>query len=325
MDAETPDVEPRSLASRPESRTALAAGIAGGLFAAFISVKAILGSASSTAGIGFVFVPFIMVIAMVIAGIWGYAVACLWHAARGTSQHYAIVLVMAALIGLGLPAWGGWQVSQGLALERAVAETRTMSAAALVRAMDDSRWRTNRFFIGAVAQNPAADEALLDRIAMLADTLPEAELYEPLGSLWDVKLDNRKGLAAMRLVALNPNVGAATLARLAEGPHAGKVIAEVLRNPKTPMAVLSRHFATADPQAQWGLALNPTLPVDVMEKLSASSDRYIRFNLTYNPATPRTILEKLARDPDPTLATHAAQALERKSHQAAPAMTPQSK
>ncbi len=62
-----------SLSARPESRFALVAGIAGALVAAVISVKAIFGSANSTAGIGFVFVPFIMAAAMVFAGVWGLA------------------------------------------------------------------------------------------------------------------------------------------------------------------------------------------------------------------------------------------------------------
>ena len=96
-------------------------------------------------------------------------------------------------------------------------------------------------------------------------------------------------------------------------------ISDILRNPKTPMRILAKHFETPDPQAQWGLALNPMLPVAVMEKFAAGPDRYVRFNLTYNPSTPLHILEKLASDPDATLATHATQAIERKSRLAAPA------
>ena len=308
-----------SLAERPESRFALVAGVIGGLLAAFISVKAIMASASSTAAIGFLFVPFLAAIAMVIAGGWGYATGCLWHALRGARRHHGIVLTLAAIIALGLPAWGAWQVTEGLSLERAVAETRGMSTGDLERAATESPWRQNRFYIGAIAQNPAASEALLERLSHLPEALPEAELYEPLGSLWDVKLDNRKGLAPIRLLALNPNVGAATLAHLAEGPDAPKVISDILRNPKTPMRILAKHFETPDPQAQWGLALNPMLPVAVMEKFAAGPDRYVRFNLTYNPSTPLHILEKLASDPDATLATHATQAIERKSRLAAPA------
>ena len=48
-----------------------------------------------------------------------------------------------------------------------------------------------------------------------------------------------------------------------------------------------------------------------MERLPESKYLYTRFNLTYNAATPRVILEKLARESDPTLATHAEQAIER--------------
>ena len=53
-----------SIASRPEARFALIAGIAGASLAAIISVKAIFGSHRSTADIGFVFVPFVMAAAL---------------------------------------------------------------------------------------------------------------------------------------------------------------------------------------------------------------------------------------------------------------------
>ena len=62
-----------SISARPEARFALVGGIAGALLAAGISIKAIFGSASSTAAIGFVFVPFIMAAAMAFFGVWGLA------------------------------------------------------------------------------------------------------------------------------------------------------------------------------------------------------------------------------------------------------------
>ena len=306
-----------TISARPEARFALIAGIAGAVFSAVVSVKAIFGSASSTAAIGFVFVPFIMMAAMVFAGVWGLALGCVWHAARGSKTYYGVVLAMAWLVAIGVPAYAGWQVWYGLSLERAVAATAGMNGRELEQAMEQSPWRDNRFFIGAIAQHKQAGEALLDRLAQLPDALPGAELYEPLGSLWDVKGENRKGLAAMRLVVLNPNVGSATLARLAEGPQSDKVIGDILRNPKTPMKILERYFDSTDYEIEWGLALNPLLPVAVMERLSKSENLYTRFNLTYNPATPPAILEKLMRDPDPTLATHAAQALDRQKSRSA--------
>lgn len=309
----------QSLATRPEARFALFAGLLGGLAAAVISVKAILGSASSTAGIGFVFVPFIMAGAMVLTGVWGLALGCVWHSMRGTVAHYRAILLLAWLTALGLPAYAGWQIWQGLELERAVAQALAMNRTELELAIRASPWRDNRFFIGAVAQNKAASETLLDHLASLPEALPDAELYEPLGSLWDVKGNNPKGLSAMRLVVLNPNVGAATLARLAEGPQADKVIADVLRNAKTPDRVLARYFDSTDPNIEWGMALNPRLPVAVMERLAKSGSLYARFNLTYNPATPKAILESLTQHSDPTLRLHASQALDRLERQSAPA------
>jgi len=298
------------LSARPESRFALVSGLGGGIAAAVISVKAILGSASSTAAIGFLFVPFIMAAAMVFAGLWGLALGCVWHAMRGTQSYYRAVLLLAWIVALGVPAYGAWQVWQGLALERAVAEASVMNTAELERALNESPWRDNRFFIGALVQNKAASEALLDRISRLADP----ELYEQMGSLWNVNGENRKGLAAMRLIAYNPNVNAATLQYLAEGPHADKVMHDVLRNRRTPMTVLARHFDSTDYLIEWALALNPMTPPAVMERLSNSSNKYTRFNLTYNEATPPAILQRLAQDPDELLARNANQALQRQAN-----------
>ena len=192
------------LSARPESRFALVSGVAGALAAA----------------------------AMVFVGVWGLALGCVWHAFRKTQSYYRAVLLLASVVAIGVPAFTGWQIWQGLALERAVAQAPAMDARQLERALDDSPWRDNRFFIGAIVQNKAAGEALLDRIARL----PDPEPYERMGSLWNVQGENRKGLAAMRLIAYHPNVSAATLQRLAEGPHADKVLHDVLRNRKTPHA-----------------------------------------------------------------------------------------
>ncbi len=164
-----------------------------------------------------------------------------------------MVLALAWLVSLGVPAYAGWQVWHGLSLERAVADTTRMDAAALDAAMRESPWRTNRFFIGAIVQNKFASAALLDYLASLPQKLPDTDLFEPLGSLWDVKLDNRKGLSAMRLVVRNPNVGAMTLARLADGPRSDAVISDILANPKTPLTVLQRYFDSTDVLIEWGL------------------------------------------------------------------------
>ncbi len=298
-----------SLSARPEARFALVAGIAGGLAAAAISVKGIFASASSTAAIGFVFVPLIAAAAAVPAGVWGLALGCVSLSLRGARRYDPAVLVMAWVVVLAVPAAIGWEVWRGLALERAVAEVNGMNAAQLEEAFERSPWNRDGFFLGAIAQHKGAGAALLDRIARL----PDPELYEKMGSVWDVMGANRKGLAVMRLVAANPNVGAPTLERLAGGPHADKVLHDVLRNPKTPLKVLERHFDSTDYLVEWGLALNPNTPPAVLERLSKSANLYTRMNLTYNAATPRALLERLAQDADESLARNARTALERRA------------
>lgn len=295
--------------ARPEARFALVAGIAGALAATAISVKGIFASGSSTAAIGFVFVPLIAAAAAVPAGVWGLALGCVWFALRGTRRYFPAVLLSAWLLTLAGPAAVGWEAWRGLALERAVAEVTAMNATQLEQVFGESPWRENRLFLGAIAQNRAAGEALLERVAQS----PDPELYEPMGSLWNVMGANRKGLAVMRLVAAHPNVAAATLERLAGRPQAEYVLHDVLRNPKTPARVLERHADSTDYLMEWGLALNPNTPSAVLQRLSRSRNLYTRMNLTHNAAVPREILERLAKDPDESLARNARYALERRA------------
>jgi hypothetical protein len=243
-----------------------------------------------------------------------------WLHLRGVrhSSHPAL-LAAAWVFALAVPAVIGWETWRGLALERAVLEVSRMDGRRLDEAFERSPLNRDKYFLGAIAQNAAAGAALLDRISVL----PGDDYYESMGTFWNVMGDNRKGLALMRLVACNPNVGPATLERLATGPHAAKVLHDVLRNPATPMKVLEPHFNSSDYLVERGLALNPNTPPAVMERLSQSKDLYTRMNLTYNKATPPEILQRLAQDPDETLARNARQALERRTRpEAAPAGGP---
>lgn len=298
-----------SLSARPEAPWAFWSGIAGGIAAAAVSVRAIFESSSSTAAIGLVFVPFLAIAAMVFAGIWGLALGCVASSLRRVQHYVPGLLLTAWVFALAVPAAAGWEIWRGLALQDAVRAVPHMAADELDEAFAHSRWNRDRFFLGALAQNPAASPALLEGIA----ALPDEALYETMGSLWDVMGKNTKGAAVMQLVADHSHTRADTLARLADGTHADRVRYELAKNPNTPPEVLQRWLNSTDYLVQWGLALNPQTPPDVMERLARSQDRYVRLNLTYNPATPQALLEWLARDPDQTLARNAALALERRN------------
>jgi hypothetical protein len=295
------------LSARPEAPWGLWAGLAGGLAAAALSVKGILGSGSSTAAIGFIFVPFVAIAAMIPSAVWGLAAGCVYFSLRGAQQYAPAMLVAAWAFALAGPAAIGWEAWRGLALERAVAEARMLDARGLDDAYARSPWNRDKYFLGALAQRPDASPALLDRIAFLEDP----DLYEPMGSLWDVMGDNRKGIAVMRLVAHNPNTPGTALARLADGPHADTLRHELARNPNTPASVLQRWHDSTDYLVEWGLALNPRTPPAVLERLARSANVYSRLNLTYNPSTPRALLEQLGKDSDESVARHAGRALQR--------------
>jgi hypothetical protein len=284
------------------------AAIAGGLAAAALSVKGILSSGSSTAAIGFIFVPFVAIAAMVPCAVWGLAAGCVWLSLRGEQRYAPAMLVAAWVFALAGPAVIGWEVWQGLALERAVREVRALDARALDAALERSPRSRDKFYLGAIAGRKDAGPAVLDRIASIDDP----ELYEPMGSLWDVMGENRKGIAVMRLIAVHGNARGETLARLAASPQADKLRHELARNPNTPTDILKGWFDSSDYLIEWGLALNPKTPPAVMERLSRSENLYTRMNLTYNAATPAAILQRLASDSDELLARNARTALDRR-------------
>jgi hypothetical protein len=294
---------------RPELPWALWAGIVGALAAGAISVKGIFSSASSTAAIGFIFVPFIAIAAGVLAGVWGLALGTVACHFRGIKQALRPVLIMACVVTAAAPAALGWELWRGWSLQRAVHEVQAMNGAQLDAALASSPWNGNRFFLGAVAQHKEASAALLDRIA----ALPDPALREGMGSLWDVMGTNRKGQPVLWLVADNPNTAPVTLSRMAADPGSDHILGAVLRNPKTPLAAMAPHFASTNYLLEWGLSLNPNVPHAVLDRLSRSENRYTRMNLTYNRGTPVGILERLANDEDELLARNAARALEKRT------------
>jgi hypothetical protein len=76
-----------------------------------------------------------------------------------------------------------------------------MNERELERAFQESPFRKDKYFLGALAQHPAASAPLLEGIAALEDPA----LGQPMGSLWDVMGENRKGEPVLALAARHRN------------------------------------------------------------------------------------------------------------------------
>jgi hypothetical protein len=194
---------------RTEARWGLCAGIAGAVATAALGTKMILTHGSPAAGLGFVFLPLVAAAAAVPVAIWGAALGHVFAHLRGRAAEPKIVLWVALAASASLPAVLGYEIWRGKSLETAIAETRSMTSRELERAFHESKFRGDKFFLGALAQHPAASAELLEAIARLED----AALSEPMGSLWDVMGENRKGEPVLALAARHPNATASVKRR----------------------------------------------------------------------------------------------------------------
>ena len=188
---------------RSEARWALWAGVAGALAMAALATVMILSHHNSGAALGFILVPLVAAAAAVPVGIWGAALGHVVEHLRGRAAEPRIVFWVALVAALSLPVTVGYEVWKGNALEDAVREVRAMDRASLERAFAESPWRRDKYFLGALAQHPAAGPALLEGIGALEDPA----LEEPMWSLWDVMGENRAGESVKALVARHPNAG----------------------------------------------------------------------------------------------------------------------
>ncbi len=302
----SPDGTTAGLRARPEARWALWSGIAGALAIAALSVKGIFASGSATAALGFIYLPLVSALGAILVAAWGAALGHVVLRWRGAVDSPPLVLLAALAVTASLPGILAVEITRGLRLEAAVREVQGMDVAQLERAYEQSLFHRDRYFLAAIAQNRAARASLLGRIA----TLRDPELYEPMGSLWDVMGSNRKGIAVTRLVASHANTDAATLAKLAADPNVQRIVQELAANPKTPVPVLERWYDSTDGLVERGLALNARTPQRVLMRLAASPDAYTRINLTYNSETPREVLDRLALDADQNVARNAQIAIE---------------
>jgi hypothetical protein len=251
----------------------------------YLGWKDVDPSASSTAAIGYIYVPiFAAVQALFFAAIAFALGACVRAWRSRDRKHVWIAVCAMALSALGLAYWAAETV-QDESLTVTVKAIRQMDDAGLNVFLDSHEHKSNLFALGAVAMNPLASGATLGRIASLRDSA----LHEKYGGTRELMGQNRKGLAVMRLVVAHANVEPATLERLAASRD-GYVQSDVAGHRKTPLGTIERLYRESrNTQGarliDWGLANNAAVPARILGELAKQSrNQYVLRSVANNPS-----------------------------------------
>ena len=249
-------------------------------------------SRSSTAAIGYLFLPLFSALMAIPGFVIGWCVGYFYGWRRSRIARRRGSAFAAALVPLAVAAWMATALWEGDQLAGEVYRIRTMNGVELEAVLNQPRFAGNKFILGAIAGNRNATSSALHRIA--ASNVPE--LYKPMGSYFDVMGSNTRGLAVMRLIASNPNTAPADLERLAEA-RSKDVGGEVAANPAASEATLRRLADEGHYLAEWGLSYNPHAPKDILAKLATSADEFTRLGVAANPNTSVEVLAALSADP----------------------------
>ena len=298
----------------------------------FWEIQAIFRSGSSTAAIGLIFVPIVGAIAAIPGFFAGWCLGfflCHW---QSTVKRRRILAIAVVLIPVAVITWVSFALRDGMNLSKQVHQIEAMNAEELESLFNSSPQSANKFILAAIAQNPNATAPILHRIV----ALERPELYEPMGSHFDVNGKNTKGLAVMRLIARHPNVAAADLEKLAMSTNK-YVLGDAAANPKLSAATLRKLATRSNYLVECGLARNPQTAPDVLLKLASSADEstrasvasnlnasaevlkslsadqssYVRLNVAQNLSTSRNIIEQLTFDSAPEVSRAARNCLKK--------------
>jgi hypothetical protein len=128
---------------------------------------AIEASTSSTAAIGFIYLPFMAAIAAVpFAGV-GYAAGAVIRALQTRRQRHVVIASLTAVLAVPYLLYVAWtQVNDG-ELAMTIAHIEKLDDSGLAAFLTEGKFRSNTYALAAVALNPAASTATLARIAAM--------------------------------------------------------------------------------------------------------------------------------------------------------------
>jgi hypothetical protein len=255
---------------------AVVAGLAGAGYL-FWAHRAIATSHSSTAAIGYIYMPQMVVIVCGGAFLVAWAAAILvirWIGAK-TESAVSIArdwpLYAAGLVLVVFAIWGSRTLMRDMELSQARSSSSVEKLADLCELALQKR---DGKVLAALATNPNARGDMLERIYTLATS------------------GSRSSAVAVDF---------------------SRVVIELARNANTPAAVLRSMYETdGQSYTKYQLVENPSTPQDVLEKLAVDSEPGVRSAVCRNPKTSRQMLEQLGGDPDKRVKMAAEAALMRR-------------
>lgn len=301
------------------------AGIATTAYAAAFT-HAILSNTSSTAGIAFLALPFLLVPAFAISWLAGWSIGVFVArdpAAPRSRQRTAVAVAI-----LSWALFGAYSVGRFVAHERRAADPgATPDDLRRVLVFRDEHPRSYAFAsallmrdgntlpLARVAVHPAAPEDVLATLARDPDASVawRAVANPRLGTEALRRLAREGGDADRARVVANPNAPVELLVELAEDPEPGLAL-ELARHPALPDAMRERLFERAitsgDVHVRNLAAVQPKLSPRLVEQLAHDTEPLVRRSAAANGNLPAAALAALAADPDPDvrrMAEHMAQ------------------
>lgn len=228
---------------------------------------AIRTSCSSTAAIGYLFLPYYIFLLCSAAYLIGWSIATIIrafyvisHKTRQTSlRKWPVYIAMAVLVLFGLLAFNF--SARKLLLKKAYVSASESELDALYDKAVSSK---DIDLLAKLAKNPSTSQDLLRQIY---SSIPASTFKYP-------------------------------------GSNYSPVFAELARNKKTPSDIL-KSLSEKRAGERLFIAANPNTPADVLEQLARDKDSLVRTQLTTNPNVTKEILIELKNDPDKVVRSYA--------------------
>ncbi len=249
---------------------ALIFGLIGASIEGYLSCLAIQHSSSSTAAIEYIFLPFSFLFDALFYGVFGFLLGIIVHGINKRKYIYSIVatlIIIPASIYLVSDKIQLYQTFNKVHEIAKIKDTDLLKQELLSNTAAYSD-RYGIYIIAAIAQNPYASAELLDKIAHLDNP----QLNDRLGSTVNLTPGNNKGLAAIRLVVLNPNVSIATLDYLSDSKNY-YLLGDIAANNKVSADLLRKLYKKSKESSEgylilYGLRYNHNTPPEIAQEIT---------------------------------------------------------